>query len=360
MRTLVSKGPLPVGFEVYPDFQSYKGGIYRHVAATRQFGFDPLEVRVLGTRALGSRADEQAHKRRRSTQFFTQNIQFSHKTYSFHTKHIGFTQNTSASHKTHRLHTKHIGFIQNTHRFHTKHTAFTQKKLLSQKTHSFHTKHTAFTENTQLSQKTHSFHTKHIAFTENTQLSQKTHIVPESLGRRQLADTLIAVVVAVHRCGGCVASLWWLRCIAVVVAVHRCGGGGASLWWLRCIAVVVAVHRCGGGGASLWWWRCIAVVVAVHRCGGGAWAGCTGSMAAVAVKRVVSFVSSVFADRVLYFNLRPAGGLLRSLLRFFQIVQKRRRAAPPFLAHLIIHLFRTCCANFRPRSRKVRSPGHVK
>ena len=35
---------------------------------------------------------------------------------------------------------------------------------------------------------------------------------------------------------------------------------------------------------------------------------------------------------------------------------------PPirFLAHLIIHLFRTCCENVRPRSRKVRSPGHVK
>ena len=37
-----------------------------------------------------------------------------------------------------------------------------------------------------------------------------------------------------------------------------------------------------------------------------------------------------------------------------------RRAAPPFLAHLIIHLFRTCCENFKPRSRKVRSPGYVK
>ena len=100
MRTLVSKGPLPVGFEVYPDFQSYKGGIYRHVAATRQFGFDPLEVRVLGTRALGSRADEQAHKRRRSTQF-------SHKTYSFHRKHTAFTENTQLSHQTHSFHRKH-------------------------------------------------------------------------------------------------------------------------------------------------------------------------------------------------------------------------------------------------------------
>ena len=47
-------------------------------------------------------------------------------------------------------------------------------------------------------------------------------------------------------------------------------------------------------------------------------------------------------------------GVLRTPLRFFQIV------APPFLAHLITHLFRTYCENFRPRSRKVRSPDHVK
>ena len=61
-------------------------------------------------------------------------------------------------------------------------------------------------------------------------------------------------------------------------------------------------------------------------------------------------------------NLRPAGGLLLRTAPsgFFQLVQKRRRAAPPFLAHLIIHLFCTCCENFRPRSRKVRSPGHIK
>ena len=30
------------------------------------------------------------------------------------------------------------------------------------------------------------------------------------------------------------------------------------------------------------------------------------------------------------------------------------------LSHLFMHLFRTCCENFRPRSLKVRSPGHVK
>lgn len=44
MRALVKKGPLPVGFEVYPDFPSYSGGIYKHVTHTRKFGFDPLEL----------------------------------------------------------------------------------------------------------------------------------------------------------------------------------------------------------------------------------------------------------------------------------------------------------------------------
>ena len=45
---------------------------------------------------------------------------------------------------------------------------------------------------------------------------------------------------------------------------------------------------------------------------------------------------------------------------FSQISQKRRRCAPPFLAHLIIHLFRIGCQNFSSRSSKVRSPGQVK
>jgi len=44
MRTLVQKGPLPVGFEVYPDFMDYSGGIYRHDVKTHKFGFDPLEL----------------------------------------------------------------------------------------------------------------------------------------------------------------------------------------------------------------------------------------------------------------------------------------------------------------------------
>ena len=69
----------------------------------------------------------------------------------------------------------------------------------------------------------------------------------------------------------------------------------------------------------------------------------------------------VYAKPSQTFNLRPAGGLLKTPFRFFsRLSKKRRRCAPPFLAHLIIHPFRTCCENFRPRSRKVRSPCHVK
>ena len=59
-------------------------------------------------------------------------------------------------------------------------------------------------------------------------------------------------------------------------------------------------------------------------------------------------------------NLSPDGGLESPPPVFFQIARKRRHCAPPFLAHLIIHIFRICCKNFRPMSRKVRSPGHVK
>ena len=64
------------------------------------------------------------------------------------------------------------------------------------------------------------------------------------------------------------------------------------------------------------------------------------------------------------FDLHPrrAGGCLNTPppSGFSQIVGKRRRGAPPFLAQLFIHLFRTLCENFGPRSLKVRSPGHVK
>ena len=54
------------------------------------------------------------------------------------------------------------------------------------------------------------------------------------------------------------------------------------------------------------------------------------------------------------------GGVWTPPMRFVWITLKRRRVTPPFLSHLIIHLFHTGCENFRPRSRKVRSPGHVK
>ena len=61
------------------------------------------------------------------------------------------------------------------------------------------------------------------------------------------------------------------------------------------------------------------------------------------------------------FTPRRAGGCLNTPLSGFSpIAGKRRRSAPPFLAQLFIHLFRTLCENFRPRSLKVRSPGHVK
>ena len=39
---------------------------------------------------------------------------------------------------------------------------------------------------------------------------------------------------------------------------------------------------------------------------------------------------------------------------------RKTETAARFLAQLFIHLFRTLCENFGPRSLKVRSPGHVK
>ena len=62
------------------------------------------------------------------------------------------------------------------------------------------------------------------------------------------------------------------------------------------------------------------------------------------------------------FNSRRVGRGVRTpppYLGFSQLSQKRRHGAPPFSAHLFIHLFRTFWENFRPRSLKVRSPGHV-
>ena len=64
--------------------------------------------------------------------------------------------------------------------------------------------------------------------------------------------------------------------------------------------------------------------------------------------------------RVLTRALLGGGCLNTPPCGFSRISQKRRRGAPPFLVHLIIHQFYTCCENFRPRSFKVRSPGHLK
>lgn len=43
LQTLVENGPLAVGFMVYSDFQSYKGGIYHHTGTKNRFY--PFEVR---------------------------------------------------------------------------------------------------------------------------------------------------------------------------------------------------------------------------------------------------------------------------------------------------------------------------
>ena len=56
----------------------------------------------------------------------------------------------------------------------------------------------------------------------------------------------------------------------------------------------------------------------------------------------------------------PGERCLDTTSDFSQISKKRQRSAPPFLAQLFMHLFCTCCKNFRTRSHKVRSPGHVK
>jgi hypothetical protein len=45
---LVLRGPISVSFQVYPDFEHYKSGIYHH---TGLGGFNPFEVRT-GTRKV--------------------------------------------------------------------------------------------------------------------------------------------------------------------------------------------------------------------------------------------------------------------------------------------------------------------
>mmetsp|Transcript_48387 Transcript_48387/g.125488 ORF Transcript_48387/g.125488 Transcript_48387/m.125488 type:complete len:147 (+) Transcript_48387:1345-1785(+) len=49
MRELVSNGPIAVGFEVYDDFMTYTGGVYKHEASTdwTTTGFVPTNHAVL-------------------------------------------------------------------------------------------------------------------------------------------------------------------------------------------------------------------------------------------------------------------------------------------------------------------------
>ncbi|XP_037581859.1 dipeptidyl peptidase 1 [Dermacentor silvarum] len=57
---LVHGGPVAVGFEVYPDFQSYSGGVYHHTTLHRQLGapFDPFELTNHAVLVIGYGFDE--------------------------------------------------------------------------------------------------------------------------------------------------------------------------------------------------------------------------------------------------------------------------------------------------------------
>lgn len=52
---LVTKGPIAVSFEVYSDFQQYKGGIYHHTGL--ESGFNPFLITNHAVLAVGYGAD---------------------------------------------------------------------------------------------------------------------------------------------------------------------------------------------------------------------------------------------------------------------------------------------------------------
>ncbi|XP_038054481.1 dipeptidyl peptidase 1-like isoform X1 [Patiria miniata] len=56
---LVKNGPITVAFEVYPDFEAYKSGIYHHVFAGDRYGhsFDPFELTNHAVLVVGYGAD---------------------------------------------------------------------------------------------------------------------------------------------------------------------------------------------------------------------------------------------------------------------------------------------------------------
>ena len=60
-------------------------------------------------------------------------------------------------------------------------------------------------------------------------------------------------------------------------------------------------------------------------------------------------------------NTRRYGGVdINPPSGFSKIAEKRRRAAPPFLAYLFLDQFRDFPENFKLMSYQVRSPGQVK
>ena len=62
---LVTGGPIAVGFEVYPDFMSYSGGVYSHDAAAHRhtmarLGFNPFELTNHAVLIVGYGVDRQS------------------------------------------------------------------------------------------------------------------------------------------------------------------------------------------------------------------------------------------------------------------------------------------------------------
>ncbi|KAG8182969.1 hypothetical protein JTE90_013421 [Oedothorax gibbosus] len=55
---LVANGPIAVSFEVYPDFQQYKGGIYHHTGIGLQYKFDPFHITNHAVLAVGYGTDK--------------------------------------------------------------------------------------------------------------------------------------------------------------------------------------------------------------------------------------------------------------------------------------------------------------
>lgn len=65
---LVKNGPIAVGFEVYPDFMSYSGGVYEHTTAEHhqtmsRLGFNPFELTNHAVLVVGYGVDHRTGKK---------------------------------------------------------------------------------------------------------------------------------------------------------------------------------------------------------------------------------------------------------------------------------------------------------